>query len=175
MSLIGKVAAVTLVNDAGICEYTDFLHMPEAAWDRMQALLVKGTCYCTRAVLPDMQAAGWGRIINVSSVAGLNGGGPGLVHYATAKAALIGLTKALAHEVDPQGITVNAIALGLIDTPLIRAAQVPEALLQRLAQDTPMRRRRGSHGTSRSRRSCARGSRPSRPRRPAPAAPARRE
>jgi 2-hydroxycyclohexanecarboxyl-CoA dehydrogenase len=129
-----------LVNDAGICEYTGFLQMSEALWDRMMAVHVTGAFHCARAAIPDMQAAGWGRIVNVSSVAGLNGGGPGLVHYATAKAALVGFTKALAREVGPLGITVNAIAPGLIDTPMIRAAHVPDALIQQLAKDSPVRR-----------------------------------
>jgi NAD(P)-dependent dehydrogenase (short-subunit alcohol dehydrogenase family) len=129
-----------LVNDAGICEYTGFLQMSESQWDRMIAVHVKGAFHCARAVIPDMQAAGWGRIVNLSSVAGLNGGGPGLVHYATAKAAIVGFTKSLAREVGPVGITVNAIAPGLIDTPMIRAAQVPETFIQRLADETPMRR-----------------------------------
>jgi 2-hydroxycyclohexanecarboxyl-CoA dehydrogenase len=129
-----------LVNDAGICEYTGFMEMSEARWDRMMAVHVKGAFHCARAAIPDMQAAGWGRIVNLSSVAGLNGGGPGLVHYATAKGAIIGFTKALAREVGPLGITVNAIAPGLIDTPMIRAAKVPETLIQQLAADSPVRR-----------------------------------
>ena len=129
-----------LVNDAGICEYAPFLGMDEARWDRMIAVHVKGAFHCSRAVIPDMQAAKWGRIVNLSSVAGLNGGGPGLVHYATAKAALIGFTKSLASEVGPLGITVNVIAPGLVDTPMVRAAKVPEAIIQRLANEAPMRR-----------------------------------
>jgi NAD(P)-dependent dehydrogenase (short-subunit alcohol dehydrogenase family) len=129
-----------LVNDAGICEFAPFVEMSEALWDRMIAVHVKGAFHCARAVIPDMQAANWGRIVNLSSVAGLNGGGPGLVHYATAKAAIIGFTKSLAREIGPLGITVNAIAPGLIDTPMIRAAKVPEAIIQRTATETPMRR-----------------------------------
>ncbi len=133
-------AVQILVNDAGICEYAAFLPMHEAVWDRMIAVHVKGAFHCARAAIPDMQSAGWGRIVNLSSVAGLNGGGPGLVHYATAKAALIGFTKSLAREVGPSGITVNAIAPGLIDTPMIRTAKVPEAIIQQLADDSPVRR-----------------------------------
>ena len=129
-----------LVNDAGICEYMGFLQMSEALWDRMIAVHVKGAFHCARAAIPEMQAAGWGRIVNLSSVAGLNGGGPGLVHYATAKAAIIGFTKSLAREVGPLGITVNAIAPGLIDTPMIRAAKVPQAIIQQLADESPVRR-----------------------------------
>ena len=129
-----------LVNDAGICEFTPLLEMREAQFDRMLAVHLKGAFHCSRAVLPDMQAAGWGRIVNLSSVAGLHGGGPGLVHYATAKAGVVGFTKALAQEVGPAGITVNAIAPGLIDTPMIRDAKVPEAIIQGTIQSTPVRR-----------------------------------
>jgi len=129
-----------LVNDAGICEYVAFQQMREAQWDRMIAVHVKGAFHCARAALPDMQAASWGRIVNLSSVAGLNGGGPGLVHYATAKGAIIGFTKALAREVGPAGITVNAIAPGLIETPMIHAAGVPAAVIQQLADESPVRR-----------------------------------
>jgi len=129
-----------LVNDAGICAYEAFQGMSEAVWDRMIAVHVKGAFHCVRAALPDMRAAGWGRIVNLSSVAGLNGGGAGLVHYATAKGAIIGFTKSLAREVGPSGITVNAIAPGLIETPMIHGAGVPATLIQQLADESPVRR-----------------------------------
>ena len=128
-----------LVNDAGIAEFVPVVHMTEAQWDRMIAVHLKGTFLCTRAALPDMIAAGWGRIVNVSSVGGLRGG-PALAHYAAAKAGMIGFTKAVAIEVGPQGITVNAIAPGLIDTPLLRKSQVPDAIFEHARRETPVRR-----------------------------------
>src|SRR6266849_6039379 len=110
-----------LVNDAGIAGLVPLHEMTEEQWDRMIAVHLKGAFNCTRALLGDMLAAGWGRIVNISSVAGLRGA-PQLVHYSAAKAGLLGFTKALAGEVGPAGITVNAIAPGLIDTPALGLA-----------------------------------------------------
>jgi len=129
-----------LVNNAGIAGFTTLIEMGEDEWDRMIAVHLKGTFNCAKAVLPDMIAASWGRIVNVASLAGLNGGGTGLTAYAAAKAGIVGFTKALAHELGPQGITVNALAPGLIDTPLIRRAGAPPDLYDRVVQGMPVRR-----------------------------------
>jgi 2-hydroxycyclohexanecarboxyl-CoA dehydrogenase len=129
-----------LVNSAGIASFAPFLDMPEADWDRMIAVHLKGAFNCARAFLPDMRAARWGRVVNVASVAGLNGGGPGLAHYAAAKAGVIGLTKSLASEFGPLGITVNAIAPGLIDTPLLDRSGMPEAIRRAIVERAPVRR-----------------------------------
>src|SRR5205823_2987045 len=107
---LGPVAV--LVNAAGIASFIPFADMTEGVWDQMIAVHLKGTYNCIRAVLPDMMAARWGRVVNIASVAGLNGGGPGLSHYAAAKAGIIGLTKTLGMELAPHGITTNAIAPG---------------------------------------------------------------
>ncbi|MCS6925236.1 MAG: 3-oxoacyl-ACP reductase FabG [Candidatus Binatia bacterium] len=132
-----------LVNDAGIGEFVPLAQMSEAQWDRMIAIHLKGTFNCTKAVIQDMVDAKWGRIVNISSVAGL-GGGAGLVHYSAAKAGIIGFTKALAQEVGPMGITVNAIAPGLIDTPILRKSDLPEEQVQQFIETivgrTPVRR-----------------------------------
>jgi NAD(P)-dependent dehydrogenase (short-subunit alcohol dehydrogenase family) len=129
-----------LVSAAGIGEFASFLDLSEAQWDRMIAVHLKGTFNCAKAAAADMIASGWGRIVNLASVAGLNGGGPGLTHYSAAKGGIIGFTKALAHELGPMGITVNAIAPGLIDTPMIRQTGAAEALIQHTRERTPMRR-----------------------------------
>jgi NAD(P)-dependent dehydrogenase (short-subunit alcohol dehydrogenase family) len=128
-----------LVNDAGIGEFASFLAMEESRWDRMIAVHLKGTYNCSRALARDMVAARAGRIVNISSVAGLSGG-PGLTHYAAAKAGIIGFTKALALELGPHGITVNAIAPGLIDTPMIRRAETSDEVIERAIRHTAVGR-----------------------------------
>jgi NAD(P)-dependent dehydrogenase (short-subunit alcohol dehydrogenase family) len=132
--------AHVLVNDAGIASFVPVADMTEAAWDGMIGVHLKGTFNCTRALLPDMRSARWGRIVNIASVAGLSGGGPGLAHYAAAKAGIIGFTKSLAAEVGPLGVTANAIAPGLIDTPLLDRSGMPEEIRRAIVQRAPVRR-----------------------------------
>ncbi len=129
-----------LVNSAGIAAFDPIATLAEETFDRMIAVHLKGTFLACRELAPAMAEAGWGRIVNVSSTAALNGGGPGLSHYAAAKAGVIGLTKSLAQELGPRGVTVNAIAPGLIDTPLIRGAGAPEGLYDEVVRRLPVRR-----------------------------------
>ena len=133
-------APTVLVNVAGIGEFALLADMSDAQWQRMLDVHLGGTFHCVRAVVADMVAAGWGRIVNVSSVAGLGGGGPGLSHYAAAKGGIIAFSKALAHELGPSGITVNAIAPGLIDTPMVAGAMVSPEIRQRAIEGAPVRR-----------------------------------
>ena len=129
-----------LVNDAGIGEFVPLLQMSEAQWDRMIGVHLKGNFNCTQAALPYMIEAQWGRIVNIASVAGLNGGGPAFSHYAAAKAGIVGFTKALSHEFARLGITANAIAPGLIDTPILKRSGMPDAALQRAVEHIPVGR-----------------------------------
>jgi 2-hydroxycyclohexanecarboxyl-CoA dehydrogenase len=136
----GLGPAGILVNDAGIASFVPLLQMTEAEWDRLVAVHLKGTFNCTRALLPDMVAARSGRIVNIASVAGLNGGGPGLAHYAAAKAGIIGFTKAVALEVGAHGVTVNAVAPGLVDTPLLDRSGMPQEIRDLVVQRMPVGR-----------------------------------
>jgi 3-oxoacyl-[acyl-carrier protein] reductase len=108
-----------LVNNAGHVHQSRFVDLEPADFDRMMAVHVRGTYLMTRAVIRDMLAAGKGSIVNIASQLGQIGG-VDLVHYSAAKAAIIGMTKALAREVSGEGVRVNAVAPGPINTPLVR-------------------------------------------------------
>jgi 3-oxoacyl-[acyl-carrier protein] reductase len=107
-----------LVNNAGIAHQALFENLSAADFDRMFAVHVRGTFLMTKAVLPAMLAVGAGVIVNVASQLGQIGGVE-LVHYSGAKAAIIGMTKALAREISARGVRVNAVAPGPINTPLV--------------------------------------------------------
>jgi 3-oxoacyl-[acyl-carrier protein] reductase len=107
-----------LVNNAGIAHQALFENLDVRDFDRMFAVHVRGTFLMTRAVLPAMLSAGAGVIVNVASQLGQIGGVE-LVHYSGSKAAIIGMTKALAREVSARGVRVNAVAPGPINTPLV--------------------------------------------------------
>lgn len=117
----GAFGPVThLVNCAGHVHQARFTDLDVADFDRMIAVHLRGTFLCTRAVLPGMLARGAGCVVNIASQLGQIGGIE-LVHYSAAKAGIIGLTKALAREVSAQGVRVNAVAPGPINTPLVRS------------------------------------------------------
>ncbi|MCX8998403.1 glucose 1-dehydrogenase [Rhizobiaceae bacterium BDR2-2] len=107
-----------LVNNAGIAHQAPFETLTVADFDRMFAVHVRGNFLMTRAVLPAMLSAGRGVVVNIASQLGQIGGVE-LVHYSGAKAAIIGMTKALAREVSSRGVRVNAVAPGPINTPLV--------------------------------------------------------
>lgn len=113
--------AAILVNNAGQSAGVPFGETTTALWERMLAVNLTGTFLCTREALPAMQRAGWGRIVNIASTAGLKGYSH-VAAYCAAKHGVVGLTRALAVETAKQGITVNAVCPGYTDTDMARAA-----------------------------------------------------
>lgn len=110
-----------LVNNAGIVETAPFLRMDEAAFRRMLDVNLMGAFHATQAVLPGMLEAGWGRIVNIASTAGLKGY-PYVSGYTASKHALVGLTRSLALETAKKGITVNALCPGYTETDIVAGA-----------------------------------------------------
>ena len=126
-----------LVNSAGIAQQKLFTDITDEDFTRMFDVNVRGVFNCCRAALPFMIHKKHGRIINISSMWGVSGASCE-VHYSASKAAVIGMTKALAKEVGPSGITVNCIAPGLIDTPM--NSSLDESTLSQLCDETPVGR-----------------------------------
>jgi len=110
-----------LVNNAGIEEFTPFAEIDDNAWERVLAVNLTGTYHVTQAVLPDMVTAGWGRIINLTAL-GAQIGAANMVHYTASKGGVTAMTRSLAVELGPKGITVNAISPGFILTPMAQRA-----------------------------------------------------
>ena len=138
-----KFGPVTiLVNAAGIDGFKRFHDITFERWQKVIGVNLNSVFHCTQAVLPDMMEAGWGRIVNISS-SSAHSGQPFMTHYVAAKSAVNGLTKALALEYGPCGITVNAIPPGFIDTPMLRKSESRNLLggtVEDHIQRTPVRR-----------------------------------
>jgi len=109
-----------LINNAGVLRPTAVIDIEEDEWDMVIEVNMKSTYLCSRAVLPAMQKAGWGRIVNASSTAGKNISTVGGAHYTAAKAGILGFSRHLAKEVAQHGITVNSVCPGLFDTEMVR-------------------------------------------------------
>jgi 2-hydroxycyclohexanecarboxyl-CoA dehydrogenase len=130
-----------LVNAAGLDGFKRFSDITFDEWRRVVDVNLNGVFHCVQAVLPDMVEAGWGRIVNISS-SSTHSGTPYMSHYVAAKSAVNGLTKSLALEYGPAGITVNAVPPGFIDTPMLRNAEAKGRLgdIQATIDATPVRR-----------------------------------
>jgi 3-oxoacyl-[acyl-carrier protein] reductase len=118
-----------LVNNAGsLVKRLPIREVSEEMWDDIVALNLKSAVFASQAVVPSMIERHTGSIVNVVSIAGHNGGGPGAGTYATAKAGLTSFTKSLAKEMAPHGVRVNAISPGVIDTPFHEVFSTPEMI-----------------------------------------------
>jgi len=130
-----------LVNAAGLDGFKRFTDITFEEWQKVVDVNLNGVFHCIQAVLPDMVDAGWGRIVNISS-SSTHSGTAYMSHYVAAKSAVNGLTKSLALEYGPAGITVNAVPPGFIDTPMLRNAEARGRLgdVQATIDATPVRR-----------------------------------
>lgn len=130
-----------LVNNAGVTDFCSFMEMTEENWDRVMSVNLKSMLVVTQAVLPDMLAAKWGRIINISSSSAQTGSAR-MTAYAASKGGVIAFTKALAQELAPSGVTVNNVPPGFVDTPMLRGEGVAGmgASVEAVAARSPMGR-----------------------------------
>jgi NAD(P)-dependent dehydrogenase (short-subunit alcohol dehydrogenase family) len=142
----GEIAI--LVNNAGQAASAPFLKTDSDLWRKMMSVNLDGTFHCTQAALPGMLAAGWGRIVNIASTAGLIGYGY-VTAYCTAKHGVVGLTRALALEVATKGVTVNAVCPGYTDTDIVKetvaniaakTGRTPEQAQAELTSRNPQKR-----------------------------------
>jgi 2-hydroxycyclohexanecarboxyl-CoA dehydrogenase len=111
-----------LVASAGVESFDSLLDITPEKWDRLLAVNLTGVFSCVQAAVPDMVAAGWGRIVTISS-SSAQSGAPKMAHYAASKGGVISLTKSLAVELARSGITANTIPPSLVDTPMARGAE----------------------------------------------------
>ena len=123
-----------MVTSAGLDAFASFTDITLESWERSLAVNLTGTFHCLQAAVPDMLEAHWGRMITISS-SSAQSGAMRMAHYVAAKGGVIALTKALALELAPHGITVNCIPPGVIDTPMLRRAEAAGdvAKLEKLA------------------------------------------
>lgn len=125
-----------LVNNAALSPFCKFEELTEEAWDQLMAVNLKGPFLCCKAFIPDMLAAGWGRIINIASSSAQTGA-RSMAHYGASKGGVLGLTKCLALEYATTGITVNAVPPNFINTEGLQEAGVD---IEAFARTTPMQR-----------------------------------
>ncbi len=111
-----------LVTSAGVVDFAPFTDITVQTWQRLIDVNLTGTFHCCQVAVPDMLAAGWGRIVMISSSSAQRGS-PGMAHYAASKGALLSLTKSLAREYGPSGITVNNVPPSGIETPMQHQSQ----------------------------------------------------
>lgn len=125
-----------LVNNAGIAPFTPFLETDDDLFDKVIRINLRGPWLMTKEIFPDMLAAGWGRVINITS-SSVQNGSFGQGHYVSSKGGLMGMTKGLALEHAATGVTFNMVPPGFIDTPMLRGAPIDA---EAYAASRPMKR-----------------------------------
>jgi 2-hydroxycyclohexanecarboxyl-CoA dehydrogenase len=128
-----------LVNNAGITGFVPFEELTDGQWDRMMEVNLKGPFIVTQVVLPDMKAAGWGRIVNISS-SSAQSGAVKMAHYSASKGAIISLTKTLARELGPLGITCNNIPPRFVMNTVMSEESISDSHRQAQIDAGPIRR-----------------------------------
>lgn len=131
-----------LVNNAGIYQAKPFLDISKEEWDRLIAIDLSGVFHCAQRAAREMAKNDWGRIINIASISsgGVGVGVAASVHYTAAKGGVVGMTEAMAVDLAPMGILVNAIAPGAIDTPMIGDAKLSKDAMDAMMSGVPLRR-----------------------------------
>lgn len=115
-----------LVNSAGVLRTSKVREIDEGEWDLVVDTNLKGTFFCSQSVLGGMTSQGYGKIVNIASMAGRATSTLGGAHYTAAKAGVLGLTRHLARESAPYHVNVNAVCPGIVDTPMVRAVLTPD-------------------------------------------------
>jgi NAD(P)-dependent dehydrogenase (short-subunit alcohol dehydrogenase family) len=139
--VVGELGGIdVLVNNAAVYHRRPWTEIAEAEWDEVLATNLKGCFLCARAAYPSMQARGNGRVINVASVT-FFGGTPLLLDYVASKGGIVALTRALAREVGPAGITVNTVAPGAFPTAAERIHPDPEGYSRMILDNQSLKRR----------------------------------
>jgi 2-hydroxycyclohexanecarboxyl-CoA dehydrogenase len=130
-----------MVTSAGLDSFEPFSDITIESWERILAINLTGTFHCLQAAVPDMVAAGWGRMVTISS-SSAQSGAVHMAHYVASKAGVVGLTKALALELARHGITVNNVPPGVIDTPMSRRAEASGGIgnVDKIARRIPVGR-----------------------------------
>ena len=128
-----------LVNNAGVLRSSAIEQIAEAEWDLVVDANLKACFLCAQAVVPEMKARRYGKVLNMASMAGRATSTLGGAHYTAAKAGVLGLTRHLARELAPYRINVNAVSPGIVDTPMVAAALSPEQI-RKLAATIPFER-----------------------------------
>jgi len=136
---LGSTVDILVNNAGGQITLSSVEEMPMNVWNKSLALNLTSAMVCAKCAIPGMKQKGWGRIINISSISARSGGGPGGTSYASAKGGMSTFTKGLAKELGPYGITVNAIAPGVILTDIHKKFSTPESL-EKLKSQTSLGR-----------------------------------